>query len=169
MSKPFTQITDYEPKALIKHSFQRSFLVNSDTLDVWRWINNPRTFIDAQLPPYRVEFVPERFEVGVLNNHHGPGLNLPAVITVMEEPKYREMRYLYGSYVISPRIIRPTLIQFWLKPTDNGATQLRLVLQSWVHPWLSGPWTAFQKLFWCGFSLTINRGVARHAQRIETL
>ena len=161
-------MTDYEPKSLIRHSFQRVFSVNSNTDDVWRWINDPRTFIDAQLPPYRVEFIPERFEVGVLNNHHGPGLNLPAVITVMQEPEYREMRYLYGSYVISPRIIRPTLIQFWLDPTNDGATQLRLVLQSWVHPWVSGLWTAFQKLFWCAFALTINRDVARHAQRFET-
>ena len=157
--------TQPQPKGMMSHSFAMRFNLRSPVRDVWRWLNDPRTFIDGQLPPYRVEFLPERFEVGVLNNHHGPSLNLPAIISVMEEPQYREMRYLYGSYIGSIRLIRPTTLKFWLEKTSTHESILKVELISWVHPWVSRIWTIGQAIFWRLFGYAINRQVASHTKR----
>jgi len=158
--------SQHEPPGMRLHTFTLDFSVDSSVKDVWRWLNDPRTFIDGQLPPYRVEFLPERFEVGVINNHHGPGLNLPAVITVMDAPKYREMQYLYGSYVASLRLIRPTALKFWLEEPSVNTCILRVELASWVHPWMASVWTIGQSFFWRLFGVSISRQVAAHRKRL---
>ena len=74
------------------------------------------------------------FRVGVLNNHHGPSLNLPA-----QSPRWKnrntEKWYLYGSYIGSIRLIRPTTLKFWLETTSMQSI-LKIELISWVHPWV---------------------------------
>ena len=159
------EISEYSPAGMRQHSYQRSFTVEYPIENVWYWLNDPQTFINSQFPPYRVEFMQDTFEVGVLNNHHGPGLNLPAVITVMEAPVLRDMQYLYGSYVISLRMIRPTFIRFELQSIDAGRTDIQLTLSSWVHPLLYRLWTMAQSLFWRGFGWSATAGVRAHMRR----
>ena len=149
--------------SLVPHTFQQSFRITASASDVWHWLNDPHTFIDSQVPPYRVEFLPQRFEVGVHNNHHGPGLNLPAVITAMDKPNYREMQYLYGSYVLSLRCIRPTKLGFSLHAEAEGITLLTLELCSWVHPWVYRVWSIAQSIFWGLFGMGLNRQIRRHS------
>ena len=151
--------------SLASHTFQRSFRVTASASAVWYWLNDPHTFIDSQVPPYRVEFLPKRFEVGVHTNHHGPGLNLPAVITAMDNHTYREMKYLYGSYVLSLRCIRPARLIFSLEVETEDITRLNLELHSWVHPWISRIWSVAQSIFWGLFGAGLNRQIRRHSKR----
>ncbi|MEE2904347.1 MAG: hypothetical protein VYC39_18605 [Myxococcota bacterium] len=155
---------DGQPPGLVSADFHHKFQVKAAKHEVWAWLNDPRTFIDKQPPPYRVEFIPEKFDVGVFNNHHGPFLNLPAVITAMEGNDYREMRYLYGSFVLGLRLIRPTAIKFWLVHTHEGGTELQLALESLVHPWIRTPWLFAQKIFWKSFGATIERGIQQRSK-----
>ena len=69
-------------------------------------LNDPKTFIDNQTWPFRVEFLlndkqQNEFETGVLNlTHHGPLLSLAGEIGEIT-PHYRDLLYYYGSYVFS--------------------------------------------------------------------
>ena len=119
----------------------------------WAWLNKKETFTEGQIPPYRVEFVsahPDQaaaFEVGCYNNHHGPFLHLPAQITVMEPCSYREMQYLYGSFVVSFRLIRPTALRFYLTPHKDGCA-VRVVLEAQTRPFIQGIWERLNRFFW---------------------
>ena len=121
--------------------------------DTWTWLNKKETFTKGQIPPYRVEFVSSTadkeavFEEGCYNNHHGPFLHLPAQITVMQSCEYREMQYLYGSYVFSFRLIRPTALKFYLAPQENGC-DVEVILESQVRPFLRGIWESSNRFFW---------------------
>ena len=121
--------------------------------ETWAWLNKKETFTKGQIPPYRVEFVssdpntPAEFEEGCYNNHHGPFLHLPAQITVMKPCEYREMQYLYGSYVFSFRLIRPTALKFYLQPQEKGCS-VEVVLESQTRPFLQGIWERSNLFFW---------------------
>ena len=118
---------------------------------VWDWLNRMETFTKSQVFPYRVEFVEQNgapeFCVGTYNNHHGPLLNLPAMITVMDKPHYREMQYLYGSYVLTFRWIRPTALKFTLKEAGEK-TEVTVELLAQTKPFIKGIWEWFNRLFW---------------------
>jgi len=63
------------------------------------------------------------FEPVVLNVHHGPFLDVASVVGEVREPRpnllaYQDLKYFYGSYVISPRLVRPTRLQFWAEAKD---------------------------------------------------
>jgi hypothetical protein len=54
---------------------------------VWRWLNDPASFVEGQIWRFRVEFVDGGFEPGVLNVHHGPSLSGAGVIGEVREPR----------------------------------------------------------------------------------
>jgi hypothetical protein len=146
------------PKNFRFHSFKLQFFVNSESSKPWNWLNNPDTFIKGQLFPYKVEFVSDdnsltaEFRKGVFNNHHGPLLNLPAIVQEVIPSHYRDMHYLYGSYFISLRLIRPARLQFWVEQ-QNQKTSITVQLDSYVGPFVEFTWNAFQSLFWRLFAL----------------
>lgn len=144
------------PPGFHPHSVKRSALVSASREKVWGWLCDPKTFTQGNLPPWRVEFLPgweggpADFTPGVYNNHHGPFMNLPAIITEVRPPEYRAMDYLYGSSILTLRMIRPTRLQFWLEDVD-GKTRVTLQLDSLVHRWWGWFWTLGQSAFWGSF------------------
>ena len=113
------------PPELVPHAYRRSFVTPYLIERVWGWLNDPKTFVEGQVWPYRVEFVDGGFEPGVLNVHHGPFIDFAGAIGEVRDPRpgieaYRDLKYFYGSYAISPRLARPTRLQFWAEGTDRG-------------------------------------------------
>lgn len=151
---PHVLALQHQPRGFERHTFDRSFRVNRPIYTVWAWLNRTETFTQGQIPPYRVEFIPDRFEVGVLTSHHGPGLNFSGVITTMDAPHYRELQYFYGSYALSLRWIRPTGLEFWLE-AHGEETVVKLRVTSWVRAGLSRLWSFGQRLFWPVFGLAL--------------
>lgn len=106
--------------------------------------------------PFRVEFVEGGFEPGVLNVHHGPLINFAGVIGEVRDPDrdsggYRDLKYFYGSYAFSLRLVRPTRLQFWAEPTRETGTAVTLQLDSFVREPLYGAWNLSQRVFWDRF------------------
>lgn len=137
------------------HDFH--FRLASPWSRVWEWLETPETFVDGQVWPYRVEFLstdpaaPAGFHEGGLNLHHGPLLSLPGRLDTIEastKGAYRSLSYLYGSYVLSLRSIRPTRLEFWVEEHATQQTLVRLRLSSDVHPLLETPWSRLQGVFW---------------------
>jgi hypothetical protein len=133
------------------------FIIPAERQKVWAWLNDPDTFTRGQVWPFRVEFVspqpdqlPADFSEGVFNNHHGPLINFAGKLTAVESPRYRDLHYLYGSYAISFRLIRPCRLQFWLDEVPEG-TLLRGQLDAHIRPWLVSLWNSVQGIFWRRF------------------
>jgi hypothetical protein len=120
------------------------------------WLNDPATFTEGQVWPYRVEFVDGGFEPGVLNVHHGPLILFAGAIGEVRSPEdgdgvgFRDLRYFYGSYAISPRLARPTRLRFRAEELD-GATLVTVRLDSFVRGGFVGPWDYAQRIFWSRF------------------
>ena len=148
------------PAGFVAHRHQAGFEVAHPPEQVWAWLNDPATFTDSQIPPWRVEFVDGGFEVGVLNAHHGPFMSFAGVLTEIDPGRYRDLQYFYGSYAVSLRLIRPTRLQFWVEPTGIG-TQVQLQVDSLVRPWVCRPWSALQRVFWRRFAHWLDRAVAK--------
>ena len=102
--------------------------------------------------------MPAGFHVGVLNTHHGPGLNFAGVIAAVEPMAYRDLRYFYGAYALSPRWIRPTRLQFWTE-ADGEGTGVRLQVDSLVRAGWGGRWSWLQERFWRRFPRWLRKGV----------
>ena len=94
------------PEGFVEHAYSKTFYVGHPVGRVWAWLNDPATFVEGPVWPFRVEFVDGGFEPGVLNVHHGPFLNAAGAIGEVrgpgERPAYRDLKYFYGSYAISP-------------------------------------------------------------------
>ena len=95
------------------------------------------------------------FEPGVLNVHHGPFLNVAGVIGEVRGPgegsgAYRDLPYFYGSYAISPRLFRPTRLQFWAERSGRD-TAVTLQLDSLVRRPFLRTWDLAQVIFWSRF------------------
>jgi hypothetical protein len=121
---------------------------------IWDWLSRKETFTKGQIPPYRVEFFDHDdpfFHKGTYNNHHGPFLHLPAYVTEMEEEKFREMRYLYGSYVLGFGIIRPTALIVLLEEVDEHQTKVVIELHAHVRPIIRRMWESVNRFFWNRF------------------
>ena len=152
------------PDFLEEHAHEFAFETARPLDAVWRWLNDPATFTDSQVWPYRVEFVspdpavPAGFHEGVLNTHHGPLLNFAGVLTEVRPPAYRDLRYYYGAYAVSPRLIRPTRLQFWTETAGQG-TAVRLRVDSLVRRGWGGRWTWMQERFWRRFPRWLERAV----------
>ncbi|MEO1616443.1 MAG: hypothetical protein AAFV88_11375 [Planctomycetota bacterium] len=152
------------PDWMVPHEYGMTFEIGQTLEQSWRWLNTPATFVDGQPPFFRVEFVspdpnvPPGFHVGVLNTHHGPGLNFAGVITEVKPMEYRDLQYYYGAYALSPRLIRPTRLQFWTERSGTG-TRMRLQVDSLVRPRLCRLWTWTQRRFWNWFPWSMRRGI----------
>ncbi len=152
------------PSGFVPHAYQRSFVAPFGTEQVWEWLNDPATFTEGQVWPFRVEFVDGGFEPGVLNVHHGPFLNVAGVIGEVRDPRpgvpaYRDLKYFYGSYAISPRLVRPTRLQFWAEETDleGGGTLVTLRLDGLVRRSFVPLWEHSQRLFWSRFPVWMKK------------
>ena len=120
---------------------------------IWDWLSRKETFTKGQIPPYRVEFFDEDdpfFHEGTYNNHHGPFLHLPAYVSEMKEEEFREMRYLYGSYVLGFGIIRPTALKIFLEES-NEQTKVVVELHAHVRPIIKKMWERLNHFFWHRF------------------
>lgn len=146
------------PQGFVEHAYERSFEAPFPVGLVWSWLNDPATFTESQVWPYRVEFVRGGFEPGVLNIHHGPLLNVAGVIGEVRDPApgssgYRDLKYFYGSYALSPRLVRPTRLRFWAGEAAPFAarTRVSLELDSLVRRQFVPVWDFSQKIFWSRF------------------
>lgn len=145
------------PPGFVPHAYEVSFRVSAPRSEVWAWLEDPATFVDGQIWPFRVEFVSADpavapgFTVGGLNVHHGPLMCFAGQLTTIREGAYRSLHYFYGSYVLSLRLLRPTCLEFWVEDASDGSTEVRLRVSSFVRPWLAGTWSALQRLFWRRF------------------
>ena len=150
-----TPVPQGAPEGFVSHNYRRPFRVPYDQTLVWNWLNDPATFTEGQVWPFRVEFVDGGFEPGVLNVHHGPLLNFAGAIGEVREPEagaagYRDLKYFYGSYAISPRLVRPTRLQFWVEGSGES-TLLTLQVDSLVRRRFVRVWELSQRVFWQRF------------------
>ena len=157
------------PEGFVTHVYRKTFTVPHPRGRVWAWLNDPATFVEGQVWPFRVEFVDGGFEPGVLNVHHGPLMNFAGVIGEVRDPEpgvtaYRDLKYLYGSYALSPRLARPTRLQFWAGSVGvgvagdaadssgaGGGTTVTLQLDSLVRGGFVRMWDLAQRVFWSRF------------------
>lgn len=157
------------PRGFVHDRIERSFHVAAPLAATWGWLCDPATFVDSQVWPWRVEFVdprtgaPAGFGVGVLTTHHGPLMNFSGVITAVEDD-YRDLQYSYGAYAISPRIARPTRLQFWARAVGDRATIVDLQVDAFVRTPLLRPWTLGNRLFWTRFGTWMSRSVTATSQ-----
>ena len=145
------------PPGFKEHSYKFTFQFEGEASHVWQWLNDTATFTDTQVWPWKVEFyspdpdkIPNGFHQGVLTNHFGPWINLAGELTAIDNGKYRDLQYFYGSYVISFRLIRPYRLEFSTEQKGD-ITHITGELKSYVKPSLSGIWTNVQKIFWGRF------------------
>jgi len=134
-----------------EHQFEHCFSLPISHEQAFQWLCDPRTFTRGQIPPWGVEFLGRGFEPGVLNWHHGPLLNFPGVLTEVRASEYRDLRYFYGAYVFSPRLVRPTRLEFWFEADGETRSRVRLCVSAQVRGWFAPLWSAFQWLFWPQF------------------
>ncbi|MEM8600682.1 MAG: hypothetical protein AAGF99_12240 [Bacteroidota bacterium] len=162
------------PSHFRAHTYRHVWTVSHDRAAVWAWLNDPATFTDGQLPPYRVEFVPPfaggptSFAPGVLNVHHGPGILFAGVLGEIAPPApgrtaYRDLRYFYGSHALSMRLVRPTRLQFWADDAAPRSTRVTLQLDALVARWFVPAWALGQRAFWAGFGDAMTSGVAERS------
>ncbi|MBY0383529.1 hypothetical protein K2X05_00085 [bacterium] len=141
------------PAFMREHIFERFFPVRAEKIDsVWHTLNLRESFVKGQIFPYRVEFDSPKqegpFQEGELNIHHGPALSVHGVIGKVQKD-YRDLRYFYGSYVLSVRWIRPVQLEFFRE--KNG---IRLKLRSYVRPWILPFWNLGNTIFWKFLGIT---------------
>lgn len=155
-----SQFIQPKPNFLKHHCFKTSWLIKKPIKAIWKTLNTMETFSNAQLFPYRVEFVDSdkkaAFKTGVWTNHHGPLLNACGQIGEMKTHEYRDLNYSYGSYVLSFRVIRPVRLQFFFREDPNG-TLLSVQFDCFVAPSLYKCWDILMKIFWRGFGNLIFR------------
>ena len=165
------------PRGFVPHAFERTSRIEAPREHVWAWLNTPETFT-RQIWPYRVEFVDGSgisggggFEPGVLNIHHGPLLNCPGVITEVDSGAdgrgaFRDLQYYYGAFIISPRLIRPRRLRFWVEDAPDGGCALRLRVECDVRRWIRSVWTTAQRPFWASFYRWAARGSRRRSAAV---
>ena len=83
---PPTQLSTPEPQPVL-HARRRS-------LSTMSWLCDPATFVDGQIPPFRVEFLTNPsgetgFAEGVYNAHVGPLMSFSGVLGMIEPERYR--------------------------------------------------------------------------------
>ena len=149
------------PAGFRETPFERSWSIGVARERLWDWLNDPKTFTRGQLPPFRVEFLPMPdgrpggFETGCLNVHHGPGMSFHGVIGEMRHPEYRDLRYSYGSYALSMRLVRPQRLQFFLEEEGPDRTRLRMRLDVHARNYFAPIWSLLNALFWSSFGLSV--------------
>lgn len=151
------QVAAGAPDGFVEHAYRKSFPMPYPIERVWEWLNDPATFTEGQVWPFRVEFVDGGFEPGVSNVHHGPFMNFAGAIGEVRGPDtvpggvaYRDLRYFYSSYAISPRLARPMRLQFWVERSGGGSVVTPRV-DSLVRGPFAGACILAQRVFWSRF------------------
>ena len=144
------------PRGFVHDAVQARVIVARPVARVWEWLDDPATFVDGQVWPYAVEFHhpphTDAFRPGVRNDHHGPGLSLPAVVGAVHPPRHRELIYLYGAFVASPRLLRPVRLAFDLETDPVGErTRITVTSEAVVRTPLVAAWRAGNTTFWRRF------------------
>jgi len=172
------------PQSFVSHAYETQIGLDIESQAVWNWLNDPDTFVKGQIWPFKVEFVAgsgeaggSGFTVGVQNVHHGPLLNCAGEITKVTAddetgPRYRDLQYYYGSFIISHRLIRPTRLEFWVESAPTDADQsprsiITLRVESFVKPSFAGLWTRAQSLFWKRFFAWTARSAVKHHAKVH--
>ena len=147
--------TQAHPSRWLRSVVAVPLLVDRDRTVVWRWLQDPATFVDGQVWPYRVEFLPgpdeHAFTPGVRNSHHGPLLHLPAVVGEVRELEHRELVYLYGAFVGGFRFARPSRLTFDLVDLGPGRCAVTVGIEAALRPGLRWPWEVGNRWFWRRF------------------
>lgn len=141
------------PKNFNLHTFEMSWDFSSDKCQLaWDKLQLRETFVKGQFPLYKVEFdAPLQsgaFLPGELNIHHGPFLSVHGAIGEIS-PSYRDLKYFYGSYVLSFRLVRPVRLEFF-----KSQNSIKVKLTSYVHPIFQPIWHLGLKFFWGTFGVT---------------
>lgn len=141
------------PEHLNEDLFEIDFQLDNEKKNrVWDKLQRRETFVKGQIPPYRVEFETGFSEGDFIerekNIHHGPFLSVHGEIGKISED-YRGLHYYYGSYVLSFRLIRPVLLEFY--KTDVG---IKMKLHSYVHPNFQAIWKFGNSIFWKKFGIS---------------
>lgn len=154
-----TGYQQHQAQGFVAHSHEKSFSLKQSHEDVWDVLLQKKTFTDHQVWPFRVEFMGKDspyMENGEENIHHGPLLLFTGVMGEILPDSYRDLHYFYGSYFLSFRWIRPARLQIWVDREAPGSSVIKVRIDSWVKPWISGTWTFMQNIFWSGFGKWIN-------------
>ena len=156
------------PPGFTVNTFQFKLELSSTEENVWKWLNDPKTFTDTQYWPYKVEFyspnpehIPNGFNEGVWTNHHGPFVNFAGQLVKIES-NYRDLQYAYGSYALSFRWIRPFRLEFQTNHQD-GITTITCTLSTYVKPAFNTFWTKAQGLFWTSFKRWASKAIPKAA------
>ena len=153
------------PAGFVRNVYEHRWEIGRPRSAVWSWLCDPSTFMDGQLPPFRVEFLTNPagesgFAEGVYNAHVGPFMSFSGVLGKIERERYRDLQYFYGSYAISHALFRPTRLQFWVEDgTVEGTTSMRLQLDADVRRSADKVWTRGMSLFWRRFGSWCERGI----------
>lgn len=160
------------PPGFVAHTYQHEWTIERPRSDVWAWLCDPSTFVDGQIPPFRVEFLTNQagetgFAEGVYNAHVGPFMSFAGVLGEIDPECYRDLQYCYGSYAISHALFRPTRLQFWLADGPAGVagrptTMLRLSVDAFVRDRAVGVWERMMRVFWKRFGSWAERGIPNH-------
>ena len=142
------------PKKMKLHEFYLTWRFSkSATEHIWNRLQKRETFTKGQLPPYQVEFesgeIEGNFEQGELNIHHGPLLSAHGVIGEVNQ-SYRDLKYSYGSYAISFRLVRPVRLEFF-----KNDTSIKLKFTCQVHHWFYYIWHIMSEVFWRQFGWSL--------------
>ncbi len=157
-----------QPVEFKEHILRKKYFIPHNEKDVWKWLNNPNTFIDTQIWPFKVEFTRLKehrsyFEAGVFNSHHGPFMSFSGVIGEVTS-NYRDLKYLYGSYFLSLRIVQPHRLEFWSVVEDNN-TKVTVHLSTYVTPGFFNFWHWCQNIFWKNFGIKMSSGIDRQIRK----
>ena len=159
------------PPGFVRNVYEHRWQIGRSRAAVWAWLCDPATFVDGQIPPFRVEFLRNAagdtgFSEGVYNAHVGPLMSFSGVLGVIEAERYRDLQYCYGSYAVSHALFRPTRLQFWVDdgPID-GTTVMQLQLDTDVRRRAEGVWVAAMGLFWRRFGSWCERGIPNDWRR----
>lgn len=142
------------PKNMKVHDFELNWNFSDTACDrIWRRLQKKETFTKGQLPPYKVEFESGKnigdLQEGELNIHHGPLLSAHGIIGQVTN-KYRDLKYSYGSYALSFRLVRPVRLQFFREQSS-----IRLIFSCQVHRYFYHIWNFLSHFFWRQFGLSL--------------
>ena len=153
------------PAGFVRNVYEHRWDIGRPRPAVWAWLCDPATFVDGQIPPYRVEFLTNPagesgFAEGVYNAHIGPFMSFSGVLGMIEPERYRDLQYFYGSYAISHALFRPTRLQFWVEDgAAEGTTVMRLQLDTDVRRSVERVWGRMMEVFWRRFGSWCERGI----------
>jgi len=144
------------PPGFVRDVYDHAWTIGRPISQVWQWLNDPATFTDGQIPPFRVEFLTNAagqtgFHEGVYNAHVGPLMSFSGVLGELQHESYRDLQYFYGSYAVSHALFRPVRLQFWVDEIDEGHTLLRLQVDTFVRESAVGVWRRLMGVFWKRF------------------